>query len=684
MKVLGLVATAALAADAYKTLPFDGWYQCNMQSIGTGAHYRAAHMSAKSNLPFLQLAVEPDDHGRRLDATSGYECGQFMIPLCHEEVCTDSRNQTIEVFVKRKLANPDKVKIGTEKLLWVLQGGPGDSSTAMETLMANLYYEMNETVTLYTMDHRGTGRSSRLECDAAASMTSGSPGGVSITSQEYPDCIRDILFKVQNHTEAFSVTSAAYDIKSIIESAQASKEVYVYALSYGTYLVERLMQLQSPEIKGYIVDSIVAQSASSFESMSTFSNWDRDVAIVGNRFLDMCQADAYCGAKFGGRNVTEVAWETYATLDREYGTGANACADLMMQVGGEPSQTLRSLFGSMLMNQMYREMIPPLLFRFHRCAPKDVVVLQSFIDIYIRAEGRWAAKSNEEDETLYYSEMLYGLIVYSEMWEIPTPSRAELKKVFDAGLMGGATYALVEQYCTFTGSKDPNCAEFQLPASPPFTYARDQYWNKTATVPKGATALLMAGGLDPQTRRGYARDENRTMGGPHRLIEFPTAAHCTTFTTRTRAGGNTCGVKILASYVVGGGNLDAIDTSCMADLIPLSFTGAGAGWLRYFGVTDPFEDDSAAGVFASVASGATTNDDLGLSTAASVGIAAAAIAVGAVALVLAVHSTRSSKTTTTTAVTVTTTAETDDELATPPERQEQVALPRSEDTVAIV
>ncbi|EQC36505.1 hypothetical protein SDRG_05957 [Saprolegnia diclina VS20] len=680
-----VLSALALAAHAYTTLPFDGWYACNMNSIGSG--YSMAQMAAtKSHLPRVHL--EADAFGqRRLDATTGYECGQFELPLCHKEVCTDPRGQTIDVFVKRKLANPAKVTIGTEKVLWVLQGGPGDSSTAMETLMANLYFEMNETVTLYTMDHRGTGRSNRLECNAAASMQSGSPGGVSITNEEYPNCIKDILFQIQNHTEAFSVTSAAYDVKSIIESAQASKEVYVYALSYGTFLVERLMQLQSPEIKGYIVDSIVSQSSPSFKSMSTFSNWDRDVAKVGNRFLDLCQKDAFCGAKFQGRNVTDVAWAVYDKLDREYGTNVNQCADLMLQIGGAPSQTLRSLFGSMLMSQMYREMIPALLFRFDRCAPKDVKVLQSFIDIYIREEGRWAAKASDEDQTLYYSELLYGLIVYSEMWETPTPSQSELKATFDAGLFGGATYSLVEQYCTFTGSRDPNCAEFNLPKSPPFVYERDQYFNKTASVPRGATALLMAGGLDPQTRWGYARDENASMVGPHRLIEFPTSAHCTTFTTRMKAGGTTCGVKILASYVLGGGNLDTIDTSCQSDVIGLNFGGVGAGWLRYFGVLDAFEDDATAGVFAAVQSTAESdeNDSLwGLGQGYSLAVASAAVAMGVVALVLAVRVSRRqpARTTKTTVMTTESTENDDDELMTPPEQVAAVASPA--DTVAIV
>jgi len=62
---------------------------------------------------------------------------------------------------------------------------------------------------------------------------------------------------------------------------------------------------------------------------------------------------------------------------------------------------------------------------------------------------------------------------------------------------------------------------------------RDKYWNVTATVPKHASALLLSGGLDPQTERSYARTQYALMRGERRLIEFPNAAHCTTFTTPT-------------------------------------------------------------------------------------------------------------------------------------------------------
>ncbi|RHY86994.1 hypothetical protein DYB35_006404 [Aphanomyces astaci] len=336
---LGMTAAAAAAGSAATSIPFNGWYHCEMNSIDYNmyVHATASSKALHRHVPFLNVAPSLTHtsraHGRALNSYTNYECGEFQMPMCHEEVCHDVRNKTIDVFVKRKLANPAKVaEIGKEKVLWVMQGGPGDSSTAMEQLMSSLYWEMNETVSIYTMDHRGTGRSNRLVCNAAEAMTSGSAGGLGITADEYPACIQDLLFQM------------------VIETTQASNatQVFVYALSYGTFLVERLMQLASPAVRGYIVDSVVSQSAADFGHMATFSNWDKDVAVVGARFLDVCSADAFCSNKFSNANVSQVTWALYESLD-EAARGSNTCADMINDLGvGPPSDSLRSLFGTLL------------------------------------------------------------------------------------------------------------------------------------------------------------------------------------------------------------------------------------------------------------------------------------------------------------------------------------------------
>ena len=59
--------------------------------------------------------------------------------------------------------------------------------------MAEIYERLNGQYTIYTMDHRGTGRSTRLECLAAQALTSGSPEGSQITLGELPSCLQDLV-----------------------------------------------------------------------------------------------------------------------------------------------------------------------------------------------------------------------------------------------------------------------------------------------------------------------------------------------------------------------------------------------------------------------------------------------------------------------------------------------------------
>eukprot|EP00644_Phytophthora_capsici_P006502 jgi/Phyca11/50546/gw1.36.456.1 len=128
-------------------------------------------------------------------------------------------------------------------------------------------YAMSESsVDVYTVDHRGTGRSFFLECVAAQVNAEGSPGGVDILLQELPYCVEDVLYQLDGHSEAFSVTSAARDIIYLLDGLENDSEspevgeVYLYGTSYGTYLVERVMHLAPSQVKGYILDGVVSEA----------------------------------------------------------------------------------------------------------------------------------------------------------------------------------------------------------------------------------------------------------------------------------------------------------------------------------------------------------------------------------------------------------------------------------------
>ena len=205
--------------------------------------------------------------------------------------------------------------------------------------MVLLYNILGGAVDVYTMDHRGTGRSHRLTCEAAQIETSGSPTKGQITNSVLATCAQDVNIQlgsgagiyplvqipfvrswdVASVLRSFSTTSAAMDLSKVITSI-GNANTFVYGVSYGTYLVERLMQLENPSIKGYILDGVVSNSGSKTNKKMVFNDWDKNVDSVGashfihrlpphrttvaQTFVDLCTADAFCSAKFPGSGVS--------------------------------------------------------------------------------------------------------------------------------------------------------------------------------------------------------------------------------------------------------------------------------------------------------------------------------------------------------------------------------------------
>ncbi|KAF4136216.1 hypothetical protein GN958_ATG14601, partial [Phytophthora infestans] len=86
------------------------------------------------------------------------QCAVYAAPLCYPVIwkTPEGVNLKVDIFVKRlpaTAADPDSALN-----VWLLQGGPGASSTdrndfVLESSMATLHSELNGTANVYTMDH---------------------------------------------------------------------------------------------------------------------------------------------------------------------------------------------------------------------------------------------------------------------------------------------------------------------------------------------------------------------------------------------------------------------------------------------------------------------------------------------------------------------------------------------------
>ena len=80
--------------------------------------------------------------------------------------------------------------------------------------METVFTERGGEMDLYTLDHRGTGRSSPMTCVASQTLTTNSDLGISLSPREVEHCFAafNAGFRTPNANRCFSVTMAAYDL----------------------------------------------------------------------------------------------------------------------------------------------------------------------------------------------------------------------------------------------------------------------------------------------------------------------------------------------------------------------------------------------------------------------------------------------------------------------------------------
>lgn len=160
------------------------------------------------------------------------ECAMVPMPLLYTADGQAAVDETIDLFVKRvrsrKAGHPQ-----APKALWMLQGGPGAPSVAMESMMEAAFIEEAGQTDVYTFDHRGTGRSTPMTCTAAQSLTVNSAQGTSLSFRELDHCFAafNAGFSTPNAHVGFSVTNAAYDLRRSIELFNSAQETNVYGVS---------------------------------------------------------------------------------------------------------------------------------------------------------------------------------------------------------------------------------------------------------------------------------------------------------------------------------------------------------------------------------------------------------------------------------------------------------------------
>ena len=223
-------------------------------------------------------------------ALAGSECMTATLPLRHEA----PQDGAIEVFVRRIPATSPATRRGE---VWLIAGGPGEPGTSFHPLLATFRAAFPDH-DLLLPDHRGTGRSTRL---CPVEEAPGSADGVALAGNEWGACI-GALHADATRTAAFTITQAAHDLSTLIARHRREGEVRLHAVSYGTQLALRMLQVAPQPLDGLLLDGLVPLER---DAQLDLGHRTAVVDAVGREVIGRDGAAAYRGLLAGDASA---AW----------------------------------------------------------------------------------------------------------------------------------------------------------------------------------------------------------------------------------------------------------------------------------------------------------------------------------------------------------------------------------------
>lgn len=155
----------------------------------------------------------------------------------------------VTAFLRRQY-----VTVPTSSSLWLVAGGPGDSTIGFIPI-CDYYIGSNNSFTCYTQDARGTGLSSFMSCGKNQPTGPFDPYNASLVNS-YRNCFENIIAQYGSNVKYYSTYYAVKDLLGSIEAVNPSL-VHFYAQSYGTYAMNTYLQLPGARADCVVLDGPV-------------------------------------------------------------------------------------------------------------------------------------------------------------------------------------------------------------------------------------------------------------------------------------------------------------------------------------------------------------------------------------------------------------------------------------------
>jgi len=472
------------------------------------------------------------------------ECALVAMPLFWDDA---GDGRTFDVAAKRLRSQTEG-----DLQLWLLDGGPGASGTYDFPPYMELFHQLYPGVDVYTLDHRGTGKSGRLSCPAAEAPESAD--GEQITSGETFGCIPYLEETWDDALGAITSSSSAIDLAALIEADRVKgKRVIVWGGSYGSYFAHRYLQIFPEQADGVIVEAIFTPDA-------TFIDSDVHINDVAHELFDRCADDTLCAEKLGD--------DPWALL----GAVLEAMRDGHCAESGFSADLVRIVFAYALYSEQLASLLPAATYRLDRCEPEDAAAVFGLYDILFGEGGAFDIEA--------YSILLQHHVIFSEMWDHPdfadTDLDAYFQEIYDT------------TYVAKLSSPTKNSIKDQWPVYDDALY--DDGWAETETP-----MLMLQGELDPVCPYAKAIDMLDHFNGPNQhFVTFPHSCHGASGSSPYPSGDGTadCGRELMLAFMA---DPEApLDTSCVAQTLPIDFDPDPALAEAVFGTADAYENEPAS------------------------------------------------------------------------------------------
>jgi pimeloyl-ACP methyl ester carboxylesterase len=244
----------------------------------------------------------PCDDANSSPLLAGSLCAKHTVPLDH-----GAKSEPLSLFI-RKFPAAVTTTQPRQGEVWLLSGGPGESGATLYPFIDRLRASF-AGFDIIVPDHRGTGFSTRLCVKEEAAS---SPGGSALLGAEWASCWQALNADAAR-TRHFSLSQAARDLRSLLAARPATSSgqpsTYLYAVSYGTQLALRALQMGPLPVRAVVLDSLVPPEN---DAQWDLSRRSIHVDDVGRQVLARCDADEACRKQL----VESAALSLQRVLDR--------------------------------------------------------------------------------------------------------------------------------------------------------------------------------------------------------------------------------------------------------------------------------------------------------------------------------------------------------------------------------